>query len=357
MRYAVIMAGGTGTRFWPESREDLPKQLLKLGSDKTLLALTLDRIAPLIPAEQALIVTGDVIVDKIAASAPSVPAQNLLSEPLRRNTAPCVALAAKVLHDRDPQAVITVLAADHLIQKEELFREIIDSAMTLAEKEDVLITLGIKPGYPETGYGYIEAGEEAGKVNDTPYHQVAAFHEKPDTATAQDYFDSGRFFWNSGMFVFKASALLAATEKHLPDLYQALQKVDGNDSPAQLKLSIDEMYPNLEAISIDIGIMEKAENIIVFPADIGWSDVGSWTTLRDLFPHDEQGNVAVGNHIFHQAESNTVFARDGIVVALGVEDLIIVHTPDATLVARRDDAQEVKKIYDELEKMGLDKYK
>jgi mannose-1-phosphate guanylyltransferase len=356
MRYAVIMAGGTGTRFWPESRKALPKQLLRLGSTQSLLERTVRRIEPLIPVERMLLVTGDALVDCIHEHVPGLPAQNLLTEPLRRNTGPCMALAAKVLLDRDPDAVLAALSADHLIQREPLFREIVDAAMTMAAERDVLITLGITPSYPETGYGYIEVGEEVGRFGGHQCLHVAAFHEKPDLDTAVEYVASGRYLWNSGMFAFRADALWRAIEIHLPELAAEMGRIDGRAPAEKIKQQIDEIYPRLQPISLDVGVMEKADNVLVFPADIGWSDVGSWTTLRELIPADDRGNVAHGDHLILHGNENIIFARDGIVVAIGVENLIIVHTPDATLVARRDDAQAIKRIFDELEKRGLDRY-
>ena len=356
MRYAVIMAGGTGTRFWPESRKALPKQLLRLGSPHSLLERTIHRIAPLVPLERTVVVAGDVLADIISAHLPGLPPDNLLLEPLRRNTGPCVALATKVLLDRDPDAVLAVLAADHLVQKEELFRRIIDDAMNMAVEREALITLGITPTYPETGYGYIEIGEEIALPDGAPCHRVAAFREKPNADTAIGYVAGGRFLWNSGMFVFRAQTMWRALERYEPELARRMAQVDGRAAPEEIKKQIDAIYPHLQAVSIDVSVMEKANNIVVFPADIGWSDVGSWTTLRGLIPADECGNVAHGDHLVLHGNENIIFARDGIVVAIGVENLIIVHTPDATLVARRDDAQAIKRIFDELEKRGFDRY-
>jgi mannose-1-phosphate guanylyltransferase len=357
MNYAVVMAGGTGTRFWPVSRLHLPKQLLPFGGETTLLEQTVERVAPLAPAERVLVVTGDAIVEKTAATLPQLPAGNVISEPLRRNTAPCAAVAAKVLMDRDPDAVLVLLPADHVILDAGRFRAILGGAMAVAASEDVLITLGVKPHRPETGYGYIEMGEQIGAQGDCPYHRVAAFHEKPDAKAAEQYLATGRFLWNAGIFVFSARAFLAALAKTLPDLFAAIQPLDGTAPPEQLKRTIDAIYPDIHGVSIDVGVMEKVDNLLVFPADIGWSDVGSWTALRELQPPDAAGNVIQGRFIsMDESRGNTVYAHDGVVVAVGVENLIIVHTPDATLVARRDDAQAVKKVFDELERRGWKQY-
>jgi len=353
MNYAVIMAGGTGTRFWPVSRLHRPKQLLAFGGDETLLEATVARVAPLAPLARVLVVTGDAIVEPTARLLPALPAGNLISEPLRRNTAPCAALAAKVLLDRDPDAVLALLPADHVVLKEDAFRRILAAAYALATGERVLIALGITPTHPETGYGYIEIGAARGERDRCPYHDAAAFHEKPEHETAERYLADGRFLWNAGIFVFRAATFLDAVREHLPELAAAVGRLDGNAPPADLKRAIDAIYPDLAAVSIDVGVMEKVDNLVVFPADIGWSDVGSWTSLRDLRPTDDAGNVAQGRHVAMEgSRGNTVYAPEGLVVTVGVEGLIIVHTPDATLVAKRDDAQAVKHVFDELEKRG-----
>lgn len=356
MNHAVIMAGGSGTRFWPVSRLNRPKQLLAFGGKDTLLERTVKRVAPLFAREQMLIVTGDVVAPAITALYPDWSAANLLSEPLRRNTGPCAALAAKVIYDRDPEGVVALMPADHLILKEERFRAILAGALEVAARDEVLVTLGIIPTYPETGYGYIQMAEKIGERNTCPYHRVERFHEKPDAENAAYYLESGRFLWNSGIFIYRAGAFLRAVEQHLPDLFAALADVDGRGKPADIKMTIDRIYPGLTNVSIDVGIAEKLDNRLVFPADIGWHDVGSWTALRDLSLSDGRGNVAQGRHVSINSSGNTVYAQQGMVVTIGVENLIIVHTPDATLVSRRDDAQDVKRVFSELEKRGWNEF-
>ncbi|MDP8224837.1 MAG: sugar phosphate nucleotidyltransferase [Candidatus Lernaella stagnicola] len=358
MNYAVIMAGGTGTRFWPVSRMKTPKQLLVIGGDETLLEQTVHRIQPLVPAERIMVVTGDAIAEESAAILPPAAAANLVSEPCRRNTAPCAAVAAKILVDRDPDAVVALLPADHAILKAEEFLRILSAAMTVAAREDVLITLGITARRPDTGFGYIEIGGHAGREDECDYHYVTKFHEKPEPHRAKKFAESGRYFWNAGIFVFRADTLLRAVAKTLPDLYEQIGPIDGRAPADRLKAQINAVYPALTPVSIDVGVMEKVDNLLVFPADIGWSDVGSWTALRELFEPDTAGNVTEGRHVaMGESRNNTVYAKDGVVVTIGVDDLIIVHTPDATLVARRDQAQEVKHVFDELEKHGWDKYR
>ena len=356
MNYAVVMAGGSGTRFWPVSRAHLPKQLLPIFGDDVLLIQTMKRLEPLLPLERVLIVTGVAIAEKISQAMPGLSPANLIAEPLRRNTAPCAAIAAKLLVDRDPDAVLALLPADHTISRPEVFHEILTAAYRLAAREEVLITLGIAPDFPETGYGYIEMDDRLGRENGHPYHRVAAFHEKPHIEKAQAFLAAGSFLWNAGIFVFHAATFLAAVKKHLPDLWARVAELSGTETPAETERRLDGIYPRIEGVSIDVGIMEKVDNLVVFPADIGWSDVGSWTAIRELHPADENHNVAHGDAVVIDGANNTIFACDGVVVTLGVDDLIVVHTPDATLVARRDDAQAVKKVFAELERRGLTKY-
>jgi len=356
VNYAVMMAGGAGTRFWPLSRQTLPKQLLPIGDDQTLLARAIGRVAPLAPAARVLIVTGEAIAAPIAAAFPEVPAANIIAEPLRRNTAPCAAVAAKILLDRDPDAVMALLPADHVIRKEDELRTLLAAAFAVAARSDELLTLGVKPQYPETGYGYIETGDPLDEENSRPYFRVAAFHEKPDAATAQHFLDSGRFLWNAGIFVFRASVFLRAVAAAMPDLAAAVAEIDGCAPPEKIGAALARLYPALAPTSIDHGVMEKVRNILVFPADIGWSDVGSWTALRELHPADPHGNVGQGDFLALDGGENTFYAQGGVAVAVGVEGLIIVHTPDATLVARRDDAQGVKRVFEEFERRGWKKY-
>jgi len=352
MNYAVIMAGGSGTRFWPVSRLRRPKQLLAFGGKDSLLEKTIKRVAPMMPSDRVMIVTGDAVLPAFVELFPDWPEGNLLSEPLRKNTGPCAALAAKVLYDRDPEAVVALMPADHLILKEEQFRAILGAALEVAARDEVLITLGIKPSYPETGYGYIQMAEKAGERNGCLYHRVEHFHEKPDAENAAYYLESGRFLWNSGIFIYRAGTLLRAVEQLLPDLFAALADLDGRGKPSDIKMAIDRIYPTLANVSIDVGIAEKLDHRLVFPADIGWHDVGSWTAVRDFSLSDARGNVSQGKHISINSGGNTVYAQQGMVVTIGVENLIVVHTPDATLVSRRDDAQDVKCVFSELEKRG-----
>lgn len=354
--YSCVMAGGTGTRFWPQSTVKKPKQLLSIGTEKPLINLTLDRISKLIKPENQLIVTGDVIEDAIRSAAKSVPAENIISEPMRRNTAPCILLAAKWISRKNPEGIMCTLPSDHLIANSDRFLSIIQNAAACAADQDVLITLGITPDYPETGYGYIEFGEKVGQSEGHEYFKVKAFHEKPDSKKAEAYLDAGNFYWNSGMFVWSVRSILKAIQKYMPDLYEAFEPLDSLADAADFNNAINEIYPIIEGISIDYGVMEKADNIIGFPSDIGWNDVGAWTCLQDLLEPDSNGNVHQGDHLSIDSEGCIVSSEDGIIVTIGAKDMIVVHTKNATLVCDKNRAQEIKKIFGLMEKKKLDKY-
>jgi len=345
--YAVIMAGGSGTRFWPLSRRRRPKQLLKLSQPHSLLQQTVARLQPLIPYERIIIITTGEQAEQVCQQLPQIPRDNILVEPQGRNTAPAIALAAFYLRQRDPQAVMAVLPADHLIKKTEAFRSLLGSAAQLAAQEDCLITLGIKPDHPHTGYGYIVCGEKLGDC-----YRVKSFVEKPPLEEAERLLAAGGALWNSGMFVWRVETILAALQQHLPNLYQQLAGFKGDWNPQGLA----EIYPRLPAVSIDYGVMEKTTQVVVFPADLGWSDLGSWASLGELFPADEQGNISHGRLLALDSHGLTVYSPDKLVAGLGVEDLIIVDTGDVLLVCAKERAQEVKKLVELLEEKGGREY-
>ena len=351
--YACIMAGGTGTRFWPQSTIKKPKQLLCIGTEKPLLNMTLERVRPLIPFDRQIIVTGDDISQAVADAAPEIPLENIISEPLRKNTAPCIYLAAKIIQKRDPDAVICVLPSDHIIQRDKEFLSILSNAADLAATKDVLITLGITARYPETGYGYIEFGPKKGTIHGRDYYSVASFREKPKRKIAKEYIKQGNFSWNSGMFVWSVKSIISSIKRHMPKIYEAFDGIDKISDPKKLKEAIDTIYPKIQGISIDYGLMEKADNIVGFPADIGWNDVGSWTSLKSLVKPDEQGNYSQGQFIAIDSKDCITASQNGIIVAIGVEDLIIVQTEKATLICDKNRAQDIKKVFSELEKRKL----
>lgn len=343
--HAVIMAGGAGTRFWPLSRRTRPKQLLPLGPEhESLLSATVRRIGPRITPDRTFIVTSAGLADAVRADVPSVPARNILAEPIGRNTAPCVGWAALHVRRKDPNGILAVLPADHYIGDPSTFLDLIERAVEAAADGD-LVTIGLRPGRPETGYGYIELGEEVLEG----VHRARRFVEKPNRQRAEQFLASGRFLWNSGMFFFRADAILDAIRTHLPGLGEMLDRFDEAAARNEEQAAIEARYADLPSISIDHGVMEKAQQVLVVPGDFGWSDLGSWTTAWELSPKDEQGNAFRADAIGIDARGCYVEAPAGKVVALlGVRDLVVVDTEDALLVVPRDQAQEVRRIVEAL---------
>lgn len=344
--YAVIMAGGSGTRFWPASRPGQPKQLLPLapGDERSLLRATIERIAPLVPIERVLVVTSEALASATAAEIPELPTENLLAEPCGRNTAPCVAWAAAHVRRLDPAGRMIVLPADHHIGETERYLAVLRAGVE-ACAEGALVTVGIEPTRPETGYGYLELGDRLPDVLGAPLHQARRFVEKPNQQRAEQFLASGQYLWNSGMFFFRADAILDAVEKFLPGLHEAMLAFDqaaASDSEADVVRSL---YPSLPSISIDHGIMEKAAAVFVVPGSFGWSDLGSWTTAWELATHDADGNAMPSDAIAIDAEGCLAHVPAGKQVAfIGVKDLIVVDTGDALLVVPRDMAQRVRDV-------------
>jgi len=338
--YAVIMAGGSGTRFWPLSRRSRPKQVLALGGEEPLLAATVRRIAPIVPPERTLIVTAEHLADAIGALLPDVPTENILAEPTGRNTAPCIGWAAAHVRRRDPDGVIAVLPSDHHIGDEPRFVEILRRSLTAAEGGDV-VTIGIEPTRPETGYGYIEVGEPVAPG----VHRALAFLEKPSRDRAEQLLAGGTHVWNSGMFFFRVGVILEAIDEHLPALSEGLRQLDvaaalGNE-PAEVR----RIYGQLPSVSIDHGVMEKAKRVLVVPGRFGWSDLGSWTTAWELEERDASDNGVTPDTIAVDARGCYVRTSEKKIVALvGVRDLIVVDTEDALLVVPRDRAQDVRDV-------------
>jgi mannose-1-phosphate guanylyltransferase len=357
--WAVVMAGGQGTRFWPLSRAAHPKQLLPLGGgEESLLRATLRRIADLVPPERALVVTSAALREATLRELPELPPENVLCEPVGRNTAPCVGWAAATVARRDPHGVLAVLAADHHIGDEAGYLDVVRRATEVA-RGGALVTVGIRPTRPETGYGYLELGEALPIAASAPgpgagaARRVARFVEKPDRARAEEFVRSGRFLWNSGMFFFRADAVLAELRTHLPELAAGLRALDAAAACGREAEEVARVYPSLPAVSIDVGLMEKAADVAVVPGDFGWSDVGSWTTAWELAAKDAAGNAAPEGAVLVDARDNLARARAGKVVALvGVSGLVVVDTDDALLVMPRERAQDVRLVVEALRARG-----
>jgi mannose-1-phosphate guanylyltransferase len=345
-RYALIMAGGRGTRFWPRSRKRNAKQVLRFFGERSLIQQTVDRLKAVVPPENIWVITNDFLQKEIRAQLPEVPKAQIIAEPAQRNTAPCIGLAAKILYELDPEAVMGVFPADHLIAKEARFRGFVKSAYKATANHDVVV-LGIQPQWPETGYGYVEfpKGIQPGT---TDAQGVTSFREKPDAPTAQNFVAEGNFFWNAGMFFWKTSTVLELMRHHLPKTATLLAGLPSFKSRGfQAKLA--EIYPLCENISVDYGIMEKAANVAGLPVDdIGWNDVGSWEAVYALAAKDKDRNASRGDLIIENSRGNYVDA--GKTVALvGVEDLVVVDTPDALLICHRSKSQDVSKLVKTLE--------
>jgi len=330
---AVIMAGGKGERFWPLSREKFPKQLLSLIGKKSLLQETVDRLQPLISSQDILVVTRRSLARAIERQLPQIPRKNIISEPVGRNTAPCIGLAAKMIKE---DAVMVVLPADHIIKPRRKFLDTLKKAVTLAKETENLITIGIKPTYPATGYGYIEVGNKEKQQ----VFRVKRFVEKPDKKKAERFLKTGRFFWNSGMFVWRKSVILEAIGKYMPFLYQKLQMISSKN--------ISKLYPGLPNVSIDYGIMEKAKNSLLIPADFSWEDLGSWESLDKFLSRDKEKNAIIGRVSTIDSQNCIMVNRKGLLSAIGVSDLIIVSTEDVTLVFPKGKGQQVKKLVEKL---------
>jgi mannose-1-phosphate guanylyltransferase len=349
------MAGGSGTRFWPKSRRHKPKQLLHLYGTSTMLQQTVARIAPLVPPERVLIITGADQAAAIRAQLPDVPAGNVISEPCPRDTAPCVGLAAAIVKRRDPEGTMIVMPADHVIEPADRFQKTVQAAVSIIDEDpSAFVTFGIKPSRPETGYGYIERGEATGSREGVAVHRVKQFREKPDRATAEAFIKSGNFAWNSGIFLWRAKAILEALALHKPELTERLNTIsDALDKPHEAD-TIAEHFPKMEKIPIDKAVMEKAKNVHVLEVLYNWNDVGDWRSLAGLVPPDAHGNTVQGPvHLVDTKNCVIVSDGDGLIATLGVEDLVIIQSGGATLVARKDELDKLKGLVEGLDKAGL----
>ncbi len=348
MTYAVIMAGGAGTRFWPKSTQARPKQFLNLFGNRTMLQETVDRLEGFINQEQVMVVTNDSYVSIVTNQLPRSRKEFIVGEPVARNTAPCVAAAAAILHNEDPDSVMVVLPADHRIGNRDEFLKILKSAVQTAIDKESLVTIGIEPNRPETGYGYIRFDQSNSfEANGNKVFSVKNFTEKPDEERAKMFLESGDYLWNSGMFIWKTDVIIKAFQKHLPEVYKEMELLINSDCGEK---DINEFYNACPSVSIDYGIMEKAESVHVVPGNFDWNDVGSWTAVHELSSKDESGN-ATGESIvsIQDSSSNLIHSESGKIVALvGVDNLAVVETDDAILVVNLERAQGVKQVVEDL---------
>ncbi len=355
--YAVILAGGGGTRLWPMSRAELPKQLLALVEDNSMFRVSVERLAPLFSPEQIYVVTGRKFADAMCADAPEIPRENVICEPYGRNTAAAAALAATVIYQRDPQATIALLTADHHIADKDKFRRVLEAAYQLAQ-DDYIVTLGISPSLPSTGFGYIRRGELIAEINGFDAYRSRGFTEKPDTRRAKQFIRSGEYSWNAGMFIWKAERALSEFERYQPELAAKMGELQPVVDTPEYDAKLDEVWETVPAAPIDTAVMEKAERIAVIPVDIGWSDVGSWDALFDVLDLDTDGNGFKGSSSDRLIidTKNTLVYSDKLAVTIGVEDLVIVDTEDVLMVCKRERTQDVKKVVDMLRDMKHETY-
>jgi len=357
-RYVIIMAGGVGSRFWPFSRKEKPKQFLDiLGTGETLIQQTYRRFRSTCPESNIFVVTSDEHKDLVVEQLGIRP-ENVLAEPFRRNTAPCLAYGTFRILKENPDAVVAVTPADHLIIKEEKFCKVIQDCMDFVGKNDALLTLGIKPDRPETGYGYIQADQKKPVKGFDNLVKVKTFTEKPDLELAKVFIQSGDFFWNSGIFIWNIKSILEAFKKHLPDMFLAFDEGRKMLGTSQEKAFIRRTYTECKSISIDYGIMEKADNVYVMCTDIGWSDLGTWSSLYDHSVHDKKGNSIVSGNLFSYDNKGNIFniAPGKVAVVQGLKDYIVVDSGDVLLIVKKEEEQNIKNYLEDVKKETNDKY-
>ncbi len=347
---AVVMAGGSGTRFWPRSRMDRPKQLLNITGDEILLKKAVELIKPLIPSERIKIVTTRSQVGSIRQIVPEIAQEDIIAEPFGRNTAPAIGISALYVERDDPRAVMVVIPADHYIEDHAAFRQVIMAAVDKALEGDCIVTIGISPRTPETGYGYIEAGKVLDKEH--AIYTVKSFHEKPDLKRARDFIERGEFFWNSGIFVAKASVILREIGEHLPRTHKLLMDIRSSLGTDDEQRVIGEAYEMMEAVSIDYGVIEKSSNILMVEGNFGWDDVGCWPSAARYWPHDSQDNACMGEVVNLDSSRCVVHSPKKPVALIGVKDLIIVEEDDVLLVCKTDRSQDVRRLVEILRARG-----
>ena len=349
-KYSVVMAGGGGTRFWPLSRQDIPKQLLNLSGNDIMINETIKRCENLIPVEKTFIVTNKQQADKMDSSLlQNMPRSNILIEPVGRNTAPCILFAAMHIYEKYGDGVICVFPSDHIITNSNKFLEALEIAIQIAAEVDTVLTLGIKPTYPSTGYGYIKSTGEP--VHGRAY-RLERFVEKPNLEWAREYLRSGQYYWNSGIFIWKVSVILKLFQRFLPRIHNGLKEIEGKFCGVEAVSLLERIYPSLDSISVDYGILERLDEALVMPVDFGWNDVGSWDTLGSIFPADDNGNILKAEHLGIDTKESIIYGGKKLIATIGIYNTVIVDTDDALLICSRERSQDVKYIVDHLREHG-----
>ena len=351
---ALIMAGGRGERFWPKSRKNLPKQFLSLTNDgKTMIQLTVERIRPLVDLEDIFIATNQDYKELVMEQLPGLPVSNILCEPIGRNTAPCIGLGAVHIAHKYSDALMIVLPSDHLIKNNTVFIETLASACECAEDGTNLVTIGITPNYPETGYGYIKMDTQKAFKD---ICAVDRFVEKPNLELAKQYLSSGDYLWNSGMFIWKTSSILENIREFLPDTYSGLMEIQKSIGTSAQDSVLKTVFPEFTSESIDYGIMEKADNIYIIPGNFGWDDVGSWLAVSRVRGTDKENNTFSGNIISIDSKNCIIEASDKLIATIGLDNIVVVDTPDATLICNKTSTNDIKKILEALRKENKEEY-
>ncbi len=351
--YAVIMAGGVGSRFWPRSKKKLPKQLLKIFGDRTMIQSTVDRLSGLVDNENIYVITNELQREEVLRQLDKIPVENIIDEPFGRNTAACIGLASVIINKKDPEAVTVVLPADHIIREKVKFIETIENAAQFAYQSKGLVTIGINPTRPETGYGYIQINDKEVAKN---IHKVYTFAEKPNYATALRFLESGDFLWNSGMFIWRVDAILDEIKNLMPDLYEGLIKIQSKISEPNFREELINVYGQLKKISIDYGIMEKSSKVFLTKGMFTWSDVGSWEEVYQLSEKNESGNALIGKVFTDMVADSYIYSPDKMTAVIGLDNIIVINHEDTVLVCRRDKAQNVKEIVDFLKINKMEEY-
>ncbi len=351
--YALIMAGGVGSRFWPRSKKKTPKQLLKIFGENTMIQDTVNRLKGIISPDNIYIITNKLQIAGMLTQLPELPLENIIEEPFGRNTAACIGLASILIRKKDPDAVTLVLPADHIIDGEEEFHNTLLDAAKFANEEEAIVTIGIPPTRPETGYGYIQIDESAVSSN---VYKVLTFAEKPNYQTAVRFVDSGDFFWNSGMFIQKTDTILEEMKALMPDLHEGLMTISDAIGGQEYQDVLTNVYGRLKKISIDYGIMEHSKKVFLIKGNFKWSDVGSWEAVYEMSTKDENGNSKIGNVYTEMVVDSYVYSPDKLTALIGVDNLIVINDEDALLICRRDKAQDVKNIVDYLNINKLTEY-